>query len=99
VLLVGLGGIWVEALGDVQPLPAHADSAQIIEALGNLRSAKLLPGFRGALPADIEAVAQVVTAIGRLMQTVPELTEIDVNPLMVHAKGQGVTALDALIVV
>jgi hypothetical protein len=37
----------------------------------------MLPGFRGALPADIEAVAQVVMAIGRLMQTVPELTEID----------------------
>jgi succinyl-CoA synthetase beta subunit len=67
--------------------------------LRKLRSAKLLAGFRGALPADIEAVAQVVMAIGRLMQTVPELTEIDVNPLMVHPKGQGVTALDALIVV
>ena len=37
-------------------------------------------------------------AIGRLMQTVPEVIEVDVNPLMVHAKGQGVTALDALIV-
>jgi hypothetical protein len=37
-------------------------------------------------------------AIGRLMETVPELTEIDVNPLMVHAKGLGATALDALIV-
>ena len=37
-------------------------------------------------------------AIGRLMQTMPEVVEIDVNPLMVHAKGQGVTALDALIV-
>jgi acetate---CoA ligase (ADP-forming) len=67
--------------------------------LRKLRSAKLLAGFRGTLPADIEAVAQVVMAIGRLMQTVPELTEIDVNPLMVHPKGQGVTALDALIVV
>ena len=99
VLLVGLGGIWVEALGDVQSLPADANAAQIIEALRKLRSAKLLAGFRGALPADIEAVAQVVMAIGQLMQTVPELTEIDVNPLMVHAKGQGVTALDALIVV
>jgi acetate---CoA ligase (ADP-forming) len=99
VLLVGLGGIWVEALGDVQPLPADAGAAQIIEALRKLRSAKLLAGFRGALPADVEAVAQVVMAVGRLMQTVPELTEIDVNPLMVHAKGQGVTALDALIVV
>ena len=99
VLLVGLGGIWVEALGDVQPLPADADAAQIIEALRKLRSANLLAGFRGAPPADIEAVAQVVMAISRLMQSVPELTEIDVNPLMVQAKGQGVIALDALMVV
>ena len=99
VLLVGLGGIWVEALGDVQPLPADADAAQIIEALRKLRSANVLAGLRGAPPADIDAVAQVVMAISRLMQTVPELTEIDVNPLMVHAKGQGVVALDALIVV
>ena len=98
VLLLGLGGIWVEALGDVQLLPGSADREQIVEALQKLRSAKLLAGVRGALPADIEAVVQAVMAIGRLMQTVPELTEIDVNPLMVHAKGQGVTALDALIV-
>ena len=98
VLLLGLGGIWVEALGDVQLLPGDASEAQVLEALGKLRTAKLLKGFRGAPPADVEAVAKVVTAIGRLMATVPELTEIDVNPLMVHGKGQGVTALDALIV-
>jgi acyl-CoA synthetase (NDP forming) len=98
VLLLGLGGIWVEALGDVQLLPVDADEAQILEALRKLRTAKLLSGFRGAPPADVEAVARVVMAIGRLMQTVPELTEIDINPLMVHAKGHGATALDALIV-
>jgi succinyl-CoA synthetase beta subunit len=98
VLLLGLGGIWVEAIGDVQLLPVDASEAQIVEALGRLRSAKLLAGFRGAPPADIEAVAKVVMAIGRLMRTVPGITEIDVNPLMVHAKGQGATALDALIV-
>jgi acetate---CoA ligase (ADP-forming) len=98
VLLLGLGGIWVEALGDVQLLPGDAGKEQVIEALGKLRSAKLLAGVRGAPPSDIDAVADVAVAIGRLMQTVPELTEIDVNPLMVHGKGQGATALDALIV-
>jgi hypothetical protein len=98
VLLLGLGGIWVEALGDVQLLAGTADEAQIREALGKLRSAKLLAGVRGAPAADVGAIVQVVLAIGRLMQTVPELTEIDVNPLMVHAKGQGATALDALII-
>jgi len=99
VLLIGLGGIWVEALGDVQLLPGNADKAQIVEALGKLRSAKLLAGVRGAPPADVDAAAQVVLAIGRLMQSVPTITEIDINPLMVHAKGDGATALDALIVV
>ena len=98
VLLLGLGGIWVEALGDVQLLPGDADEAQILDALSKLRSAKLLAGVRGAPPADVEAVARIVKAIDRLMQTVPEITEIDVNPLVVHGKGQGATALDALIV-
>jgi acyl-CoA synthetase (NDP forming) len=98
VLLLGLGGIWVEALGDVQLLPGTADENQIREALGKLRSAKLLTGVRGAPPSDVDAIIKVVLAIGRIMQTMPEITEIDVNPLMVHGKGQGVTALDALIV-
>jgi succinyl-CoA synthetase beta subunit len=98
ILLVGLGGIWVEALADLQLLPGDADREQIVEALRKLRSVKLLDGVRGAPAADIDAVVQTVMAIGRLMRAMPELTEIDVNPLMVHAKGQGVTALDALIV-
>ena len=98
VLLLGLGGVWAEALGDVQELPGTADGAQVRDALSKLRSAKLLAGVRGAPPADIDAAVHAVLAIGRLMASVPELTEIDVNPLMVHAKGDGATALDALVV-
>jgi acyl-CoA synthetase (NDP forming) len=98
VLLLGLGGIWVEALGDVRLLPVDADEAQVVEALHKLRTAKLLTGFRGALPVDVDAVTKAVLAIGRLMRTTPGIVEIDVNPLMVHARGQGATALDALIV-
>jgi acyl-CoA synthetase (NDP forming) len=99
VLSLGLGGIWVEALGDVQVLPGSADAAQIIKALHKLRTAKLLAGVRGAPPVDVEAVAQAVLAIGWLMASLPEATEIDINPLMVYAKGEGAMALDALIVV
>jgi acetate---CoA ligase (ADP-forming) len=98
VLLVGLGGIWVEALRDVALLPVDADESEVIEAVGRLRSARLFAGVRGAPPADLEAVAKAVVAIGRLMRSAPGIVEIDVNPLMVHAKGQGATALDALIV-
>ncbi len=98
VLLLGLGGIWVEALGDAQELPGSADAAQVREALSKLRAAKLLAGVRGEPSADLDAVVHVVLATGRLMQTLAGLIEIDINPLMVHADGQGATALDALIV-
>jgi acetate---CoA ligase (ADP-forming) len=99
VLLLGLGGIWIEALDDLQVLPAAADKVQIIEALGNLRAAKLLIGMRGAPPADLTAAAEVMLTISGLMQSIPEISEIDINPLMVHGEGEGATALDALIVV
>ena len=98
VLLVGLGGIWVEALGDVRLLPPDAVHRTIIEELARLRCSKLLSGFRGTPPVDVEAVAAAASAIGRLMLTVSEIIEIDVNPLLVLARGQGVRALDALIV-
>ena len=98
VLLLGLGGIWVEALGDVRLVPANATEATVIEELQKLRTAKLLKGFRGAPAVDVEAVARTVTAIGRLMLTVPSIVEVDVNPLVALPSGQGVLALDALIV-
>ena len=98
VLLMGLGGIWVEALGDVRLLPATATEATIVEELQKLRSAKLLKGFRGAPAVDLDAVARAVTAIGRLMLSEPSIVEVDVNPLLALPIGQGVLALDALIV-
>lgn len=98
VILVGLGGIWVEALGDVRLLPADASEEWIRAEILGLRTAKLLTGFRGTPAADIDAVVRTARLLGRLMQTRPEITEIDINPLVVHANGQGATALDALIV-
>lgn len=98
VLLLGLGGIWVEALGDVRLVPANVTEATVIEELQKLRTAKLLNGFRGAPAVDLEAVARTVTTVGRLMLTVPSIVEVDVNPLVAMPRGQGVLALDALIV-
>jgi acyl-CoA synthetase (NDP forming) len=98
IVLVGLGGILVEALGDVRLLPADLSEAAIVDELRKLKAAKLFDGFRGSPPVDVEAVAQVAAAVGRLMRAQPEILEIDVNPVIAHAKGQGATALDALIV-
>ena len=99
VLVVGMGGIFVEVLQDVRILSARASRAEIIAAFEGLRSAKLLVGFRNTPRADIEAAADVAYRIGQLMLQQPALSEIDINPLLVHERGQGVTALDALVVV
>jgi acetate---CoA ligase (ADP-forming) len=98
VVLIGLGGIWVEALGDVRMMPPDLTEEEIAEELGKLKTAKLLRGFRNTPPADIKAAAAAAAAVSRLMRAHPKIVEIDINPLMVHAAGHGATALDALIV-
>jgi acyl-CoA synthetase (NDP forming) len=98
VLMLGLGGVFVEALGDVRLIPPDLTEDEIIVELGKLKAAKLLHGFRNSPPVDVRAVADAATALGRLMRARPDIVEVDVNPLVVHAVGQGATALDALIV-
>lgn len=97
VLLVGFGGVLAEAIHDVRLLPADLSSEAIEEELNKLRCGALLRGFRGAPALDAGAAAEVVSALGQLMRGVPEIAEIDINPLVVYAKGNGVLALDALI--
>lgn len=96
VVLVGLGGVWIEALKDVQLLPADLDPADVVAALQALKAAPLLAGLRGAPGVDLQAIARVVCTIGAQMRADPRLAEIDVNPLI--ARPDGVLALDALLV-
>ncbi|WP_176598185.1 MULTISPECIES: acetate--CoA ligase family protein [Sphingobium] len=99
IMMVGLGGIWVEALQDVRLISPAMSRNRIVEELGRLKAARLLHGFRGAPPVDVEAVADAVQAVARLMTTEPAIKEIDINPLVALPVGEGVIALDALIVV
>jgi hypothetical protein len=98
VLLAGLGGIWVEALGDVRLMPPNLSETAIVQELFKLRTARLLKGFRGSPAVDVEAVAKTIARVGNLMTTMPEIIEIDINPVFAHGVGEGVTAVDALIV-
>lgn len=97
VLLVGLGGVWIEALKDVRLLPPDLAEVDIVEELERLRAAPVLHGLRGQPGVDLAAVARVVAAVGAQMRAHPELEEIDINPL-VGSPGQ-VLALDALLCV
>ena len=98
VLMLGLGGIWVETLQDVQLLPAGAGNTAIIEALGRLKGAALLRGARGDAPVDMAAVANVARTVGGLVEGVAEIAELEINPLVAYPVGKGALALDALIV-
>ena len=98
VLLVGLGGIMVEALKDIRLVPPDLAPADIVVELRRLKAAKLLDAFRGMAARDVDAVAHIVSLIGQLMLARPDIVEIDVNPLLVFADGEGAIALDALLV-
>ncbi len=98
VVMVGLGGIWVEALGDVRLMAADLLPEAIAAEIAQLKAHRLLAGLRGRPPADIDALVTVVQKIGALLRGRPAVTEIDINPLMVYPKGQGVLALDVALV-
>jgi acetyltransferase len=97
VILIGVGGIFVETLDDVILTLAPADPGHVEALLETLRAWPLLAGVRGAQPVDAAAVAQVACAIGDVLLGRPDLDEIEVNPL--RATAGGVIALDARIVV
>jgi acyl-CoA synthetase (NDP forming) len=97
-VMVGLGGVLIEALDAVELLPADISHARAVERIRGLRGAKLLGEFRGRPARDIDAVADVVVKVGAAMRAGLKIQEIDINPLMVLAEGEGAVALDALIV-
>ena len=92
MLMVGLGGIHVEVLRDVafSPVPIGPDEAQAL--LGELKGGALLDGVRGAPPADRAALAELIAALSRFAADhADQIDEIDLNPVIVHPQGQGVT--------
>ncbi|HLH98904.1 MAG TPA: acetate--CoA ligase family protein [Xanthobacteraceae bacterium] len=99
VLVVGLGGIWAEALRDVRLLPSGLDPDAIIAAMQRLKGAAVLRGVRGAPALDLHAVAEAACRLDGLIGAHPEIAEIDINPLIVYPNRDGVVAVDALMVV
>jgi len=99
VLTIGSGGILVELLKDAKTLLMPAGRGEIEAALASLKSAPLLAGYRGRPPADIDATIAAILAIQKYaISNANSLVELDVNPLLIGAQGQGVFAADALVV-
>jgi acyl-CoA synthetase (NDP forming) len=85
VVMAGLGGVLVEARQDVQLAVAPVDTPQALALLRSLRGAAVFTGLRGGPPADLGPVAAVIVAVGDLMASHPEITELDLNPVLIGA--------------
>jgi acetate---CoA ligase (ADP-forming) len=99
VVMVGLGGIFAEIIGDVAVQAAPVDEAMAMEMLRSLKAFAVLDGARGWPRADTVAAARTIAALSRFAAAHAQaISQIDINPLLLMSEGQGVVALDALLV-
>lgn len=86
-VMFGLGGIFVEVLKDVnfKVAPITLDEAK--EMITGLKAYPLLKGYRNTPAADIDALAQILVKVAKLVMDYPEIKELDLNPIMAYAKG------------
>lgn len=99
VVLAGFGGVTAEILKDVKLFTPDMGREQVVEGLLALKQAPILKGYRGAPALDVEALADLIVQVGQVMTGNPSIREIDLNPVIIHPKGHGVVALDALMLV
>jgi acyl-CoA synthetase (NDP forming) len=97
IITVGLGGVWVEVLKDVTFLLAPSHPDHIRTALAGLRGYGMLQEVRGRPARDLDALVDFIERFSWLAADLgPRIEELDVNPLAVRARGQGVAMVDAL---
>jgi acetyl coenzyme A synthetase (ADP forming)-like protein len=94
LLVCGLGGVLVELIKDVSFRLTPVTDVDAVEMVSRLRSARLLEGYRGSPPGDHDALIDVILRVSALVELVPELRELDLNPVKVLPPGQGAVVVD-----
>jgi acetyl coenzyme A synthetase (ADP forming)-like protein len=97
IVMFGLGGIYVEVMKDVTFRAFPLSHNEALSMISQVRSYPLLLGVRGEKRKDIDAVANTIIKIGTILQTCPDITDIEVNPLVAYDQGEGVKAVDVRI--
>ena len=98
LVMFGLGGIYVEVLQDVAFRLAPLSQAETQEMVAETAAGRLLAGVRGQPPGDLDGVVATLLRVGQLMADLPQVTEMDLNPLIVAPAGEGAWAVDVRIV-
>ncbi len=95
LMMFGLGGTLVEVLKDVSFRLAPMWQISAERMVRQIRSFQVLDGFRGNAPSDIDAIVDTLLRLSAMVYNHPEISELDINPLIVHAKGQGCSVADS----
>ena len=98
LLMVGIGGIFVEIFQDVVFRLAPIGRNEARRMVRQIKGYRLFQGFRGRPPVDIEAIEKHLVSLSKLAADHPQIMELDINPLLVHARGEGATAADCRII-
>ena len=98
ILMFGLGGIYVEALKDVTFRLAPIREFGAKRMIESIRAYPVLKGIRGERPSDLQAIMECLERLSQLACERREISEIDINPMVVHPKGQGASIVDARVI-
>jgi len=98
LVMFGMGGVYVEVLKDVKFALTPLSRKEIRELVTGIRSFPLLSGTRGEKEKDLDALYEVIATVGTLGERFPEIVEMEINPLMMKDKGEGVWAVDGRLI-
>ncbi len=97
VVMFGLGGIYVEVMKDVAFRSFPLGRKEAMKMIGEIRSYPLLLGVRGEKKKDINTVADVLLRVGTMIRKCKQISDIEINPLIVYDEGAGAKAVDTRI--
>jgi acetyl-CoA synthetase (ADP-forming) len=98
VVMFGLGGVFVEVLKDVSFRIAPLSDADVDDMVREVRGYRILEGFRGSPPRDLDALKRVILGVSRMMVEVGEIAELDLNPVILYPRGEGALIVDARVI-
>jgi acetyl coenzyme A synthetase (ADP forming)-like protein len=97
IVMFGLGGIYVEVMKDVTFRAFPLSRNETLKMISQIHAYPLLLGVRGEKRKDIDTVADTIVKVGTILQKCKDITDIEINPLVVYSQGEGVRAVDARI--
>ena len=97
LIMFGSGGVYAELMKDVALRLHPLTDTDVDEMIHSLKMSRLLEGFRGSAPSDIEAVRDLLLRLSAMVGDIPQIAELDLNPVKVLPEGEGCRVVDARI--